>query len=71
MDNFTVLEKFRICFELESMRIKIFYLVKVSPVTVSARLSFQLEDWASYAWSVDPPDLGMSKNHSRKINMIC
>jgi len=33
--------------------------VEVSPVTVSARLSFQLEDWASYAWSVDPPDLDL------------
>jgi len=33
--------------------------VDVSSASVSVRLSYQLEDWASYAWCVDPPDLDL------------
>jgi len=33
--------------------------VEMSPVTVSVRFTHQLEDWASYTWSVEPPDLDL------------
>jgi len=33
--------------------------VEISPTTVSVRFSHQLEDWTSYSWSVDPPDLDL------------
>jgi len=33
--------------------------VETSPARVSIRLSYQLEDWASHAWMIDPPDLDL------------
>ena len=46
---------------LELYRTKINYPlpVEVGPARVSIRLSYQLEDWASHAWMIDPPDLDL------------
>ena len=46
---------------LDLYRTKINYPlpVETSPARVSIRLSYQLEDWASHAWMIDPPDLDL------------
>ena len=31
--------------------------VPTSPARVSVRLSYSLEDWASFSWTIEPPDL--------------